>query len=135
VVQRMHLGWLPVVVDWTWEPPVPSLGRRVPMCRSRAAGGGAARGPERDLAREQERTPEHAGAHGRVGPDERVARALHQFLLTSSRCSRWSICAADHTSHLGVTASAASRTGFEPDHEPRAVNSPVSSCRSTSSSI
>src|SRR5215213_7556455 len=30
------------------------------------------------LAREQERTPEHAGAHGLVGPDERVARALHQ---------------------------------------------------------
>src|SRR3954452_20412703 len=43
VVKRMHLGRLPVIVDWTWEPPVSPLKGRVPICRSRAAGGGAAR--------------------------------------------------------------------------------------------
>jgi hypothetical protein len=109
VAQRMHLGRLPVY-EMDGSRPCPtedecrcSHGRQVVLPAT-----------EGDLAREQERTPEHAGAHGREGPLGDVARALHQFLLTSSRKRGWSICPGQVTGHTGVPASAGSRTGSNP---------------------
>ena len=80
VAQRMHLGRLPVY-EMDGEPPV-SYGGRGLCGHGRQVVLPATEG---DLAREQEGTPEHAGARGHEGPVGDVARALHQFLLTSSR--------------------------------------------------
>src|SRR4029079_2018404 len=73
LIERMHLGWLPELI-WTGSRPCPTLDRT--DVRSRAAVG-AARGPERSVTREQERTLEHASAHGDEVPVERVTIALH----------------------------------------------------------
>ena len=73
LVERMHLGWLPELM-WTGSRPCPYVGQD----RCEVTGGsGAARGPERSVTREQERTLEHASAHGDEVPIDGVAIALH----------------------------------------------------------
>src|SRR5215218_93020 len=64
-----------LMLMWTGSRPWPYEG--LDRCEV-TSGGDAARDRKGDLAREQERTLEHASAHGDEVPIERVARALHQ---------------------------------------------------------
>jgi hypothetical protein len=81
LVERMHLGWLHVLMG---RGAAHALTLDRTDVRPRAADG-AARGPERSVTREQERTLEHASAHGDELPVERVAIALHQSCSPPSR--------------------------------------------------
>ena len=116
-----------------WNGSRPCLTRKQCGAGSRAAVVPAQR-PEKRLGREQERTPEHAGVIGREALDEIASHALHQSCSPPSRCPRGSIRAGEDTGAAGECTSAGSRTDSNPQRS-SAVNSPVSSSRSTSSSI
>src|SRR6185436_19896297 len=76
LVERMHLGRLPVLIG---RGAARALTLDRTDARSRAAGGSCPR-TEGDLVREQERTPEHGSTsvHRDEVPVELVARARHQ---------------------------------------------------------